>query len=69
MQTVAAALPYLIAATLVAVAATLFVGLFTMARGGDFNARWGNRLMRLRVGLQGLAVALFLLYILLTRVL
>lgn len=69
MQTVAAALPYLIAATLAAVAATLFVGLFTMARGGDFNARWGNRLMRLRVGLQGLAVALFLLYILLTRVL
>ncbi|HJS31451.1 MAG TPA: twin transmembrane helix small protein [Alphaproteobacteria bacterium] len=69
MQTVAAALPYLIAATLVAVAATLFAGLFTMARGGDFNARWGNRLMRLRVGLQGLAVALFLLYILLTRVL
>ena len=69
MQTVAAALPYLIAATLVAVAATLFVGLFTMARGGDFNARWGNRLMRMRVGLQGLAVALFLLYILLTRVL
>jgi len=69
MQAVATALPYLIAATLVAVAAALFAGLFTMARGGDFNSRWGNRLMRLRVGLQGLAVALFLLYILLTRVL
>jgi hypothetical protein len=69
MQTMTAAFPYLIAATLVAVIATLFAGLFAMARGGDFNARWGNRLMRMRVGLQGLAVALFLIYILLTRVL
>ena len=69
MQAMTAALPYLIAATLVAVIATLFAGLFAMARGGDFNARWGNRLMRMRVGLQGLAVALFLLYILMTRVL
>lgn len=42
----------------IALAATvlvLFAGLFSMARGGPFNARHGNRLMRLRVGLQLLA--------------
>ena len=29
-----------------------------MVKGGAFNARYGNRLMRLRVAVQGLAVAL-----------
>ncbi|MCG8511422.1 MAG: twin transmembrane helix small protein [Rhodospirillales bacterium] len=45
----------------IALAATLlvlFLGLFSMARGGSFNARHGNRLMRLRVGLQLLAALL-----------
>ncbi len=39
-----------------AVVATLFTGLIGMARGGDFNARYGNTLMRWRVILQGVAV-------------
>lgn len=43
---------------MLAVLATLFVGLVGMARGGEFNARYGNRLMRLRVILQGLALLL-----------
>ena len=45
---------------MLAVLATLFVGLFAMAQGGEFNRRHGNRLMRLRVLLQGIALILFI---------
>ncbi|MDX9861684.1 MAG: twin transmembrane helix small protein [Rhodospirillales bacterium] len=44
----------LLAATVVVLA----LGLFSMLKGGAFNARYGNRLMRLRVAVQGLAVVL-----------
>ena len=37
----------------------LFVGLFAMARGGEFNRKYGNKLMRLRVLLQAIAIAIF----------
>lgn len=41
--------------------ASLFLGLFAMIKGGAFNEKYGNRLMRLRVTLQGAALALFAL--------
>lgn len=41
--------------------ASLFLGLFAMIKGGEFNQKHGNRLMRLRVTLQGAALALFAL--------
>ena len=53
----------LLAVTLAAVVIVLLTGVAGMARGGDFNAKYGNKLMRLRVILQGLAVVLFLLLI------
>ncbi len=37
----------------------LFVGLFAMARGGDFSKKYGNRLMRFRIIFQGIALLLF----------
>ncbi|WP_119169357.1 twin transmembrane helix small protein [Algihabitans albus] len=37
----------------------LFTGLLVMARGGSFNAKWGNKLMRYRIVCQGVALALF----------
>ena len=37
----------------------LFFGIFTMARGGDFNRTHSNRIMRARIVLQGLALLLF----------
>lgn len=43
---------------LAATVMVLAVGLFSMLKGGTFNARYGNRLMRLRVAVQGLAVVL-----------
>ena len=44
-----------------AVLSSLGVGLFAMARGGSFNQKHANRLMRARVVLQGLALLLFVL--------
>ena len=32
-----------------------------MLKGGEFNKKWSNKLMRARVILQGLAIALILL--------
>ena len=37
----------------------LFTGLFAMARGGEFNRKYGNKLMRYRILAQGLALLLF----------
>jgi hypothetical protein len=67
-QTLITILPYLIGANLLAVVATLFSGLASMSKGGAFNRRHGNKLMRWRVGLQALVVVLFIIYMLLTRV-
>ena len=46
---------------LIGVVAALFTGVVLMGRGGEANARWGNKLMRARVGLQLIAVILLLL--------
>ncbi|HBS34844.1 MAG TPA: twin transmembrane helix small protein [Parvularcula sp.] len=46
---------------MLAVLGILAVGLFSMIKGGDFNKKHGNRLMQLRVTLQGVALALFAL--------
>jgi uncharacterized BrkB/YihY/UPF0761 family membrane protein len=50
---------------MVAVVGVLFFGLFSMARGGPFNQRNANRLMRWRVALQGIAILLFVLFMML----
>ena len=55
------AFPILIGLALFALLAVLFMGLFSMARGGAFNQKYGNKLMRWRVGLQGLVLLLFAL--------
>jgi hypothetical protein len=67
MNMIIVVLPYLIGLSLFAVLATLLFGLGTMTKGGDFNVRYGNKVMRLRVILQAVTIALFVLYFLLTR--
>lgn len=54
-------LPYIIYIVLFSVLLVLIIGIIAMLKGGDFNKRWGNKLMRARVALQGLAVILILL--------
>lgn len=49
---------YLIPISLIAVTATLFVGLYALFRGGDFGRSYSNKLMRLRVLLQFIAVVI-----------
>ncbi len=58
MELLSVLLKILVAIALVATVVVLFTGVVSMARGGSFNARWGNKLMRLRVIVQGAAVAL-----------
>ena len=51
-------LDILLAAALVAVAATLATGVYSLLRGGQFGRTWSNRLMRLRVAMQFGAICL-----------
>ena len=39
-------------------------GVLSMSRGGDFNKKHGNKLMRARVIAQGVTLALIVLYLL-----
>jgi len=41
----------------------LMVGIGGFARGGDFNRKHGNRMMRWRIVAQAVAVALILIFI------
>jgi hypothetical protein len=50
---------FFLAATVV----ILGVGVVGMGKGGDFNRRNSNKLMRMRVICQGLAIASFVLYL------
>ncbi len=58
MEPLSTVLKVLVGVALAATVVVLFAGVVSMARGGSFNARWSNKLMRLRVVLQGAAVAL-----------
>ncbi len=51
----------LIVIALLMTLAVLFSGLVSMARGGEFNRKYGNRLMRWRVILQATALVLLAL--------
>ena len=63
MEAVQAIFPMLIIISLVAVVIVLLTGVFGMLRGGRFNKLYGNKLMRLRVALQGVAVVLIVVYV------
>ncbi len=49
--------------SMVSVVAVLVVGIVAMLRGGEFNRKYGNKLMRARVILQGITIVLVLLLI------
>lgn len=53
---------FIIVFLVIAMAATLGVllfGVISMARGGEFNRRYSNKLMRMRIVFQGIALVLF----------
>ncbi len=54
-------MPYVIFIFLFAVLVVLSMGIISMLRGGEFNKKWGNKLMRARVILQGISILLIIL--------
>jgi len=58
---------YLVGIAMAAVLAVLIVGVASMFRGGEFNRKHANKLMRLRVLLQALALLLFAIFMLFFR--
>jgi hypothetical protein len=48
---------FLIPAALVAVTLVLAMGIYALFRGGDFGRSYSNKLMRLRVLMQAVAIA------------
>ena len=48
---------FLIPVALAGVTLTLFVGLYALFRGGEFGRSYSNKLMRLRVVMQAIAIA------------
>ncbi len=63
-----AALPYLLGLAMLATLVVLVVGVVSFGVHGDFYLRHANNLMRLRVVLQGFAVAIIALIVYLSVV-
>ncbi len=59
-------LPYLVGIFAGTTALVLFIGLYAMSAGSAFNEKYSNVLMRWRVGLQGVTLALLAIFFLLT---
>jgi len=51
---------FLIPASLIAVSVVLAIGIYALFRGGDFGRSYSNKLMRLRVLMQALAIAVLM---------
>ncbi len=60
-------LPFIIVAAIIATAVVLIIGIAGFARGGEFNRKHGNKLMRLRVLLQAVAILLICIGIYVSR--
>jgi len=52
--------------SLLAVFGVLVVGVIGMLQGGEFNKKYGNKLMQLRVILQGVALVMIVLFLILS---
>ncbi|MEL6677176.1 MAG: twin transmembrane helix small protein [Pseudomonadota bacterium] len=58
---------WIVAIACLAVFAILLVGVTGFARGGDFNRKYANKIMRLRLAAQFVAVILIVGYVFITR--
>lgn len=52
-----------VAIATLAVLVILVIGIGGFAKGGDFNRKYANKIMRLRIAAQAVAVVLILLFI------
>jgi hypothetical protein len=53
---------YLSLAALFSVLVVLLIGVYSLVRGGTFRERWSNKLMRLRVLMQAIAIVILCLF-------
>jgi uncharacterized membrane protein affecting hemolysin expression len=54
---------WIVALACIAVLVILLIGIGGFAKGGDFNRKHANRIMRYRIAAQAVAVALILLFV------
>lgn len=54
---------YVVAIACLAVVVILMTGIAGFAKGGDFNRKYANKIMRLRIVAQFVAVVLILLFV------
>ena len=57
----------IVVVSLAAVAIILMVGIGGFGRGDEFNRKYANKIMRLRIAAQFVAVVLILLFVFFTR--
>lgn len=53
----------LVAIAVLLVLGILIFGVGTFGKGGDFNKKYANKIMRYRIGAQAVAVVLILIYV------
>ncbi|MCR9221665.1 MAG: twin transmembrane helix small protein [Alphaproteobacteria bacterium] len=58
---------FLMVAAMLITLGIVFAGVFSMARGGEFNQKWANKLMRARVIMQFVALMMFVLAVYLLK--
>lgn len=58
---------YVVAAACLGVVVILMIGIGGFAKGGEFNRKYANKIMRLRIAAQFVAVLLILLFVWLRR--
>ena len=56
-----------VAISVLAVLVILMIGIGGFARGGDFNRKHANRIMRYRVGAQAVAIVVILIFVFIRR--
>ncbi|WP_376875314.1 twin transmembrane helix small protein [Albirhodobacter sp. R86504] len=54
---------YIVAAACLAVLVILMIGIGGFAKGGDFNKKHANKVMRLRIIAQAIAIVMILLFV------
>ncbi|MDQ2091205.1 twin transmembrane helix small protein [Marimonas arenosa] len=54
---------WVVALACIAVLVILMIGVGGFAKGGDFNRKHANKVMRWRIGAQAIAIALILLFV------
>ena len=57
----------IVVVSLAAVAIILMIGIGGFGRGGEFNRKYANKIMRLRIAAQFVAVVLILLFVFFTQ--